>query len=710
MKKRNTKILSFMLLSCMTLVSMPVGLSAKSTNSYNKEISVVQGTEVNTQKGLVFNMAFKAGELQRGTKFEIQAKDFDLDRRAYNGIKIQGATVTYQSGNSLKVEIDKTSKETTISIPVYGTVLKGTPRLIVEGEDSVATPGEYIIGRNEQVDRYGLTVTTGQVPNISDTANGQLADIIIEEKAAGTLVSGTKIRLRLPSATNLKFRLPDTDSKGYATSIKVEGLRGLSSENIKVKAEYIGNNSNELLLTLVGIQPSIARGGIQIKGLECQVDNKNSQVGYGPVQATIRLDDADTTTLIVANVSGEGINLKVKQPIKLTAGKGSQTVEVTMSENVAGSLSRRNDVYFEVKGAKIVPGSLKMIGSTAVTIKEEMGAKGKEVTGFTVDTRKIDPTRINTVTFSFDVQAEAGTEGPIELIADSMKLEEKVTIGQVGSALAVTMNTINLKPALKDQVGGSITIREMSSGIFERGSQLVVSIGRGARGISFTDAKVEVEDMKLGNMKVENGSIILDIDRGSDEGATIRLTDLEMYVDALVEEGTYDIVLSGSAVSDNEKDRIVLKDKIKVAKQANSNNQQESNGLAKGTASFKIGERNYIVNDKVKEMDAAPYLSSSSRVMVPVKYVSDAFGITEDKMHFDKEDGKSVVIIEAGERTLKLIDGSNLAEVNNVVKPMDDKVTILNGRTYVPVGEMARMLDIDVEWSNETKKAIFTNK
>ena len=41
---------------------------------------------------------------------------------------------------------------------------------------------------------------------------------------------------------------------------------------------------------------------------------------------------------------------------------------------------------------------------------------------------------------------------------------------------------------------------------------------------------------------------------------------------------------------------------------------------------------------------------------------------------------------------------------------MDEKVTIIDGRTYVPVGEMARLLDVEVEWSNETKTATFTNR
>ena len=108
-------------------------------------------------------------------------------------------------------------------------------------------------------------------------------------------------------------------------------------------------------------------------------------------------------------------------------------------------------------------------------------------------------------------------------------------------------------------------------------------------------------------------------------------------------------------------------------------------------------------------MDAAPYISKANRVMVPVRYVSDVFGVNGKDVLFSKENGGTITIF-AGSRVLQVVNGSNIALVNGVKVPMDEKVTIIDGRTYVPVGEMARLLDVEVEWSNETKTATFTNR
>ena len=40
---------------------------------------------------------------------------------------------------------------------------------------------------------------------------------------------------------------------------------------------------------------------------------------------------------------------------------------------------------------------------------------------------------------------------------------------------------------------------------------------------------------------------------------------------------------------------------------------------------------------------------------------------------------------------------------------MEQAVVIKEGRTYIPVGEVGRILGVNVNWNNETKTATFTN-
>lgn len=93
--------------------------------------------------------------------------------------------------------------------------------------------------------------------------------------------------------------------------------------------------------------------------------------------------------------------------------------------------------------------------------------------------------------------------------------------------------------------------------------------------------------------------------------------------------------------------------------------------------------------------------------MVPIKYVADAFDIKGDKMKFSNEKGGTITL-ETEDVIVQLVNGSKMAIVNGVQTPMDESVTIQDGRTYVPVGPVARFLGIDVKWSEVTKTATFT--
>ena len=68
------------------------------------------------------------------------------------------------------------------------------------------------------------------------------------------------------------------------------------------------------------------------------------------------------------------------------------------------------------------------------------------------------------------------------------------------------------------------------------------------------------------------------------------------------------------------------------------------------------------------------------------------------------------VIIFAGEKTIQLTSGSDIATVNGAPIKMGTKVVIENGRTYAPIGEIARILGIKTEWDSATKTAQFINE
>lgn len=691
MKFRNQKILSMLLISALTLSGLSISVEAKSTNSFNKMVSVVEGTLLDESRGLYFNMNFAEGELSSGATFFIDAEDFAFEESAYRGWEDSGVEITYKDDSRLKVKVARADREKSISIPVYGEVFEGIPALVVKSAGSKATAGTYPITTKEVTTKYALEADVENVPNLATDGKGEVGEIQIIERVAGTLQSGDRIKLTLPSYSGVNFRMPNT--------VQIEGLRGTDATRATLKVDKKYSNDKEMVLVVEGLTPGTARGGIKISGIEVMPEDRGEELELGDVTLTIRMDELPRTQLLVARVAEEGVNLEVQEEVTLVAGKESKQVTVTVSENTAGSLNRRHDVYFEVKGANVVPGTLKVVGDSPIMLKEERDSKNKEVVGFTLDTRRIDPFAITKVTFSFEVEGMAEEIGDITLVADAYKFEEKVKLGQVTQGLTTQMNPIKLKTGLKDQVGGEISIRETSSGLFKPGNEVVIEVEKAGEGITFTGAHIEGEDVRLKKPRFEDGKIIITIERGSDEGAIINISDIEMCVEGLVDEGSYDVIISGSGISHHKDDYIVLKNILQVGEKV-----QKEEGV---TASFTIGQVSYLLDGKEKEMDAAPYLAKSGRVMVPVKYVADAFGLGE-RMQFSNASG-GMITIDTGARILQLLNESDMAIVNGVETPLDEKVSIVGGRTYVPVGPVARLLDIEVNWSATNKIATFTN-
>jgi hypothetical protein len=94
--------------------------------------------------------------------------------------------------------------------------------------------------------------------------------------------------------------------------------------------------------------------------------------------------------------------------------------------------------------------------------------------------------------------------------------------------------------------------------------------------------------------------------------------------------------------------------------------------------------------------------------MMPVRYVAEAIGIKTNDIMFSNVNGGTITIL-AGNRIVQLQNNSNVAKLNGTSIYLDEAVTIKDGRTYVPVGEIARLLGVSVEWNNETKTATFAN-
>ena len=104
-----------------------------------------------------------------------------------------------------------------------------------------------------------------------------------------------------------------------------------------------------------------------------------------------------------------------------------------------------------------------------------------------------------------------------------------------------------------------------------------------------------------------------------------------------------------------------------------------------------IGSSDIIVNNDIVSGDAAPFVDSNWRTMVPVRALSEAFGGTAE---WDG-DARTVTVVN-GDTTIVFTADSDKYTVNGEEKTMDTELTIIDGRTYVPVKFVAEELGYKV--------------
>lgn len=103
--------------------------------------------------------------------------------------------------------------------------------------------------------------------------------------------------------------------------------------------------------------------------------------------------------------------------------------------------------------------------------------------------------------------------------------------------------------------------------------------------------------------------------------------------------------------------------------------------VSAATLDFTIGENTVNILDgemSVCLSEACPFAKDDC-VMVPIRIVAETFGATVEWSDSDR-----TVVVNYGETTVKLTEGSSIAEVDGNVVDIGESVVIKNGRTMVP--------------------------
>ena len=104
-----------------------------------------------------------------------------------------------------------------------------------------------------------------------------------------------------------------------------------------------------------------------------------------------------------------------------------------------------------------------------------------------------------------------------------------------------------------------------------------------------------------------------------------------------------------------------------------------------------IGSSEYVVDKQLFTMDAAPYVDSNWRTMVPIRALAEAF---DADVKWNNDD--RTVTIKYNEQTIVMTIGEKDYTVNGETATMDTEAVIQGDRTYVPIRFAAEAMGFTV--------------
>ena len=236
--------------------------------------------------------------------------------------------------------------------------------------------------------------------------------------------------------------------------------------------------------------------------------------------------------------------------------------------------------------------------------------------------------------------------------ADAMKyVEKELTVVSSYGAFGLAFDSEN--GVANDENEVNVTIVDEDGDVRNVDGEIYAYVD----GQTNENAKVEVDTLKNGNVTNGKGaiSIFSNEETSVDVVVAVKAANGAIYADTL----TYTI--------------------------------GEEDVNADTTVVMTIGSSDIVVNNDVVTGDAAPFVDSNWRTMVPVRALSQSFGGSAEW------DGDArTVTVENGDTTIVFNADSDKYTVNGEEKTMDTELTIVDGRTYVPVKFVAEELGYTV--------------
>ncbi len=612
-----------------------------------------------------------------------------------------------------------------IKIPLIAELEGGEPITVtVDGGSSAITGGIYTV----------TNLIEGDV-----TLEGDNGILTIKEDMPGTLNPEENLYIQI-RGSNARWvddeKITFTDNKDFGllsaevtiTETEEENVSDLEDNLVAGTGEFYGRT---LVLDIPGtVNESGFSSDYEIdltKVLQITDRDFDGQVELVVWGADI--SSSDKQTVKIFDLEGDvEIEIEDEDIAELISGRnGEEASDFTVIEKVDGSLRDDRYIRFELS-----EGATWDVNATTIKISDA------DVTGkFNLipddDDENIVYLDKGTVTFDTNTLNELEIDPVINLDADTDG-DITVTIsgpgissGEVEEVIATTKAPVTVDTEINHIKAGftniptaDITIRENFAGALASGEYKIFADLEDITGLKISEVTEEtIGDNELeAEITLKDNDIIIDVTSESkDEPEEITITGIEIYADSTVptSKNAFEFTLEGT----NNTEELV--NGIDFEYVTTGNLDDEANMFDnKGTANFNtnveisLGDTAYTIDGEYQgELLAPAYVSPKGSTMVPVRALSYALGIDENKI-FWHQPTQTVTIQVTESRVAQFTVGSDICTINGIDYPIVsasgqvDIVEVRNGYTYLPlrfIGE--QVMNVKVDWDNATQTAIF---
>ena len=700
-----------------------------------------------------------------GSAVTVSVSDVDKDsfKATLKGMLKDDAVITVKLGAATGITLNSVAKDTGIKLKSTAVGKKAT--ISVEGD--MVTTDDLTFA---EVKDTGIKATVKKVAEVAEEETTALERELKIEANVGEFVKGQKFDLKLSGSFEFSKLVDGTDYKvissvkGEDKVTIMVNKNGLDTITIKADDMVIDANSakagTECKLTVKAVRPTNKEVNAEFSGT--YADNTDLVAGTFSDTAdavviakvvgntvTLSVDEDDDVPVIYSgvNVANYGI----------TDDSDHESLEVTIKESAAGALDVKKAIDLDLPDGVYVTNvditkadnaatALNGTSQTAVNENDfkEAYKKGDEK-GFEFARRTFvatDDRNINDkmeLSFKLTLVAEPGFTGDVKLklSGDAFDKAQEVTIAKFVSPYTVEAAQNDLIIDYRNtKVPTNVVVKEAKEGLWKKDQMdfnFNVDYMTFEDDATYTvdkDSDLEVKALKGTKMGFKV------TDESSDKAAAVTISDVSLYMSRSIAAGAYDLdlmtapgqkMLTGeklfTASTDGEtKTGYYVADVIDMKRDSKDGWEDKFYTVKEGfvnvitagrdqdDASFTkkvvvpVGEKYIIAGEEQVALDVPAYISAQGYTMLPVRAVATALGINNNNVLWNQ--ASRTVTILYGQRIITMVAGQKVVTVNGNTIPASATVQIKDGRTFLPMRDLATALGVtDITWDAATKTA-----